>query len=89
MPDLLFRSIQQAIPSIILMWSMPGCCRKFAFNYADAAHETLSEPGNTMGLLSRLPSDSDLLSAFVSYAWREAKSAHSMVLYKHFARSHC
>lgn len=50
-----------------------GLLQKFAFNYADAARETLSEPGNTMGLLSRLPSDSDLLSAFVSYAWREAK----------------
>ena len=28
-----------------------GLLQKFAFNYADAARETLSEPGNTMGLL--------------------------------------
>lgn len=50
-----------------------GLLQKFAFNYADAARESLSASTSTAELLSRLPSDSELLSAFVNYASREAR----------------
>ncbi len=49
-----------------------GLLQKFAFNYADAARDLLSTASGTQELLSHLPSDSELLSAFVTYASRKA-----------------
>lgn len=49
-----------------------GLLQKFAFNYADAARELLTSASGTQELLTHLPSDSELLSAFVTYASRKA-----------------
>lgn len=49
-----------------------GLLQKFAFSYADAARESLSRNRTTEAVLAALPSDSDLLTAFVAYAMREA-----------------
>lgn len=49
-----------------------GLLQKFAFSYADAARDLLSSATDTSELLSKLPSDSELLSTFVAYASRSA-----------------
>ncbi|MCM1029308.1 MAG: S41 family peptidase [Alloprevotella sp.] len=48
-----------------------GLMQKFAFTYSDAMRERLSDVALTEQLLERLPSDQDLLTAFVDYARRE------------------
>lgn len=50
-----------------------GLLQKFAFKYADAARQSLSDVVMTEQLLERLPSDDELLTSFVYYANREAR----------------
>lgn len=50
-----------------------GLLQKFAFAYTDADRDRLASAKTTGELLNILPSDSELLSAFVTYASREAR----------------
>ncbi len=50
-----------------------GLLQRFAFDYVDANRPTLESAGDVEKLISLLPSDAELLSAFVTYAKIEGK----------------
>lgn len=67
MPDVFVPSDTSGINKFYLELANASLLNRFAFEYVDLNRDELSKAGDTEELLSMLPSDGVLLSAFASY----------------------
>ncbi len=88
MPDIFVPNDTTEITNYYIQIANSGLMQKFAFNYCDNNREKLAQSENIEDLLTKLPSDNDLLQSFFKYTeqnniptkWNSINTSRKLIL---------